>query len=144
MTPCVTKTSEKKEYFRQPTISSRRILVGQGTSGNSSGSTSSTSSSQLSTPHRGGIANFTMEGEDPIIRLPKFHGEGSEDPKKHLFICENIWEAKQIIDEDTKVAHLTITFRNHTLDWFMSLAVNSPQGAPTTIVDVKKELINEF
>jgi hypothetical protein len=27
-TPCVTKTSEEKESFRQPPISSRRILVG--------------------------------------------------------------------------------------------------------------------
>jgi hypothetical protein len=26
----------------------------------------------------------------------------------------------------------------------MSLAINSPQGAHTTITDVKKELINEF
>jgi hypothetical protein len=85
-----------------------------------------------------------MAGVDPTIQLPKFHGEGSEDPEKHLFICENIWAAKQIIDEDTKVVQLAITFKNCALDWFMSLAVNNPQGAPTTITDVKKELINEF
>jgi hypothetical protein len=85
-----------------------------------------------------------MAGTNLTIQLPEFHGEGSEDPEKHLFICENIWEAKQIMDEDTKVAQLAITFRNYALDWFMSLAVNSPQGAPTTIADVKKALINEF
>jgi hypothetical protein len=45
-----------------------------------------------------------MTGHDPTIRLPKFWGEASEDPKNHLFICENIWEAMQIIDEDTKLA----------------------------------------
>jgi hypothetical protein len=44
-TPCVTKKSEKEEPIRQPTIISRRILVGQGTSGKSSGSTNSASSS---------------------------------------------------------------------------------------------------
>jgi hypothetical protein len=37
-----------------------------------------------------------------------------------------------------------ITFRDHALDWYMGLAVNSPQGAPTTVTDVKKVLINEF
>jgi hypothetical protein len=35
-----------------------------------------------------------MEGHDPTIRLPKVKGEELEDPKKHLFICENIWEEK--------------------------------------------------
>jgi hypothetical protein len=85
-----------------------------------------------------------MVGVDPTIRLPEFRGEGSEDPEKHLFICEKIWEAKKITDEDTKVAQLAITFRDRALDWYMGLVVNSPQGAPTTVVDVKKALINEF
>jgi hypothetical protein len=85
-----------------------------------------------------------MSEEDQTIRLLEFHGEGSEDTKKHLFICENIWEGKQIMNEDTKVAQPSITFRNHTLDWYMSLAVNNPQGALTTFADAKKELINEF
>jgi hypothetical protein len=144
-TPCATKTSEEEETFRQQVISGRRILVGCGSSGNSSKSISSTSSSQVSTPHRGGsTTNFTMAGVDPTIRLPEFRGEGSEDPEKHLFICENIWVAKKITDEDTKVAQLAITFRDHTLDWYMGLTVNSPQGAPTTVADVKKALINEF
>jgi hypothetical protein len=29
-----------------------------------------------------------MAGHDPTIRLPEFKGEASEDPEKHLFICE--------------------------------------------------------
>jgi hypothetical protein len=37
-----------------------------------------------------------MTRHDPTIRLPKFKGEASEDPEKHLFICEKIWEAKEI------------------------------------------------
>jgi hypothetical protein len=76
-TPCATKTYEEEEPFRQPKISGRRILIGQGSSGNSSGSTNSTSNSQLSTPHGGSsTTNFTMEGDDPIIWLVEFHGEG--------------------------------------------------------------------
>jgi hypothetical protein len=46
-----------------------------------------------------------MAGHDPTIRLPEFKGEASEDPEKHLFIYEKIWEAKQITDEDTKLVH---------------------------------------
>jgi hypothetical protein len=34
--------------------------------------------------------------------------------------------------------------RDHTLDWYMSLDVNSPPGATRTIADVKRLLINEF
>jgi hypothetical protein len=85
-----------------------------------------------------------MAGADPTLRLPEFCGEGLDDPEKNLFICENIWEAKQITDEDTKVAQLAITFRDRAMEWYMDLTVNSPWGVPTTIVDVKKALINEF
>jgi hypothetical protein len=116
-----------------------------GSSGNSCGSTNLACSSQLSTPCGGGITtHFTMVGADPNIRLPEFHGEGLEDPEKHLYICEKIWEAKQITDEDTKVAQLVITFRDCVVYWYMGLIVKIPQGAPTTIADVKKALINEF
>jgi hypothetical protein len=33
---------------------------------------------------------------------------------------------------------LAITFRDRALDWYMSLDVNSPQGAPKTVAEVKK------
>jgi hypothetical protein len=85
-----------------------------------------------------------MVGAIQTIWLLEFHGEGLEDQKKNLFICEKIWEAKHITDENTKVVQLAIIFRDHTLDWYMGLIVNSPQGSPTTITDVNKELINEF
>jgi hypothetical protein len=85
-----------------------------------------------------------MAGVDPTIILPEFLGKTSEDPEKHLFICEKIWEEKQVIKEDTKVAQLDITFREHTLDWYMSLDVNNQQGAPKIVAEVKKLLINEF
>jgi len=62
----------------------------------------------------------------------------------HLFICDKIWETKKIIDEDTKVVQLEITFRDCALDWYMGLVVKNPIGAPTIIVDVNKKLINEF
>jgi hypothetical protein len=45
-----------------------------------------------------------MAGHDPTTKLPEFKGEATEDPEKNLFICENIWEVKQMTDEDTKLA----------------------------------------
>jgi hypothetical protein len=67
-----------------------------------------------------------------------------EDPEKHLFICENIWEAKQITDEDTKLAQLSIMLRYRELDWYMSIAANSLPGTTRMIGDIKNLLINEF
>jgi hypothetical protein len=67
-----------------------------------------------------------MEGHNPIIRLPEFLGEASEDPKNNLFICEKIWEENQITDEGKKLEHLAITLRDHTLDWYMSMDVKNP------------------
>jgi hypothetical protein len=57
-----------------------------------------------------------MTGHDATIRLPEFKGEASKDPEKHLYICENILEVKQIIYQDTKLSQLAITLRDHTLD----------------------------
>jgi hypothetical protein len=79
-----------------------------------------------------------MEGHDPMIILPKFWGEASEDPEKHLFICEKIWEEKKITYEDTKLVQLEITLRGHALDWYM----NQYQQTYPTIEDLKKDLKN--
>ena len=63
---------------------------------------------------RGSSSAFRMVGHDPTIKLPEFKGEASHDPEKHLFIYEKIWEAKQIIDEDTKFAFIYHTKRPRT------------------------------
>jgi len=85
-----------------------------------------------------------MAGHDPTIRLPKFQGEETEDAKKHLFICAKIWEEKQITDEDTKLAQLVITLRDHALDWYMSLDMNNALGMMRKLENIKQLLINEF
>jgi hypothetical protein len=38
-----------------------------------------------------------------MIRLPEFWGEESEEPEKHLFICEKKWEENKITIEDTNI-----------------------------------------
>jgi hypothetical protein len=85
-----------------------------------------------------------MAGHDPTIILLEFKGEASEDPKKHLLICEKIWEVKQITDEDTKLARLSITLRDSALDQYMILDANILPQTTITIGDIKNLLINEF
>jgi hypothetical protein len=100
--------------------------------------------SQLYTPRGGSSSKFMMEGYDPTIMLPEFKGKASEDLKKNLFICKKIWEAKHIIDEDTKLAQLSITLIDHTMEWYMSLAEKMFPRTIRTIGDINKLLINEF
>jgi hypothetical protein len=40
--------------------------------------------------------------------------------------------------------HLSITLRDRTLDWYMSLVANIPLGTTKIVGDIKKLLINEF
>jgi hypothetical protein len=103
--PCVTNTPKKTSSFRQPKF--REILTARSTSivGATSGGASSSSISQVSTLHGGGSSSvFRKARHNPTIRLLEFRGEATKDPEKHLLICEKIWEAKKITDEDTKLA----------------------------------------
>jgi hypothetical protein len=144
-TPCATSTPERTPVFRQPNFSGRKAKIHGSNQEESNGGATSGSNIQISTPRRGSSSTqFKMVGHDPTIRLPKFRGEASKDPEKHLFICEKIWEAMDITYEDTKIMQLSITLRDHALDWYMSLDVNIPPVVTRTIADVKKLLLNEF
>jgi hypothetical protein len=142
--PCATNTPRRTPPFRQPNFGRRKIVGSKSTQGKTTGGASSGRISQVYTLHGGIILAFRITGHDPTIRLPKFKGEALEDPEKHLFICKKIWEEKYITDKDTKLAQLYIMIRDHALDWYMSLAANSPLGTTKTIGDIKKLLINEF
>jgi hypothetical protein len=142
--PCVTNTPKRTPPFRQPKFRRRKTAKSKFTQGTTTGGASLGSTSQLYTPCGGSSSAFRMAGNDPTIRLPEFKGEASEDTKKHLFICEKIWEEKQITDEDTKLPKLPITLRDHALDWYISLATKHPPGTTRMIVDINKLLINEF
>jgi hypothetical protein len=60
---------------------------------------------------------ITMVGIDNTLRMVEFHGVGSEDPEKHLFLCETICTVKNVQDEATKIAQLSMTFIGHALLW---------------------------
>jgi hypothetical protein len=114
--PCVTNTPKRTPTFRQLKFGRSPTIGSTSTQGATTGGARLGSTSQVSTPHRGSISTFRMEGHEPTIRLPKFRGETTEDPTKHFFICQKIWEEKQITDEDTKIAQLAITLRDCSLD----------------------------
>ena len=48
------------------------------------------------------------------IKLPVFKGTGSEDPEQFWFLCEAVWTAKSILDQDTKRAQLVTSFRDRS------------------------------
>jgi hypothetical protein len=131
--PCATNTPKRTPPFRQPKFRRSQTTRSTYTQGTTIGGASLGSSS-----------TFRMVGHNPTIRLPKFRGEAIEDPKKHLFICAKIWEAKQITNEDKKLAQLAITLRDCALDWYMSLDTNNALGMTRTLTDIKKLLINDF
>ena len=56
-------------------------------------------------------------GDD--MKLPVFKGSRLEDPKQHWFLCEVVWSAKKVIDDDINMAQLTTTFKDRMLNWFM-------------------------
>jgi hypothetical protein len=145
VTPCATSTPERTRMSRQLNFSGRRMIGKKSSQGESTGGAISCSNSKISTPRRGcSSTQFKMEGRDPMIRLPEFQREASKDPEKHVFICEKIWDAKKIKDEDTKIAQLAIMLRNPALDWYMSLDVTNPPGVTRTIPDMKIILLNDF
>ena len=37
------------------------------------------------------------------IKLPMFKGTGLEDPGQHWFVCKEVWNVKEFIDEDIKM-----------------------------------------
>jgi hypothetical protein len=76
------------------------------------------------------------------MRLPIFRGDGSEDPDQHWFLCEVVWNIKNITDEAVKRNQLSTTLRDHELSWYMKLVQGLAQ--PNPLNEIKKTLIAEF
>jgi hypothetical protein len=55
------------------------------------------------------------------MRLPIFRGDGSEDPNQHWFLCEAIWNIKNVTNEAIKITQFSTTLRDHALSWYMKL-----------------------
>ena len=77
-------------------------------------------------------------GDD--MKLPVFKGTRLKDPEQHWFLCEAVWNVKQVIDIDIQMAHLTTTIRDRVLNQFMKYS----NGQNRTLAQVKVALIAEF
>jgi hypothetical protein len=51
------------------------------------------------------------------MRLPIFRGDGSEDPNQHWFLCEVVWNIKNVTDEVV----IRTQFGDRALSWYMKL-----------------------
>jgi hypothetical protein len=49
------------------------------------------------------------------MRLPIFMGDASEDPDHHWFLCEAVWNIKNVTDEAVKRTQFSKTLRGRTL-----------------------------
>jgi len=65
-----------------------------------------------------------------MLRMPVFHGDGSEDPEQQLFVCKAIWATKQVQDEASQIAQLTTTFRDDAFKWCMKYQRTALVGPP--------------
>lgn len=72
--------------------------------------------------------------------LPRFFGDGADDPSRHCRTCVTIWEANGITDEDVWLKAFLATLRGIAIDWYTDL----PSSARTTWKDMKKAFEEGF
>ena len=70
------------------------------------------------------------------MRLPIFRGDGSEDPEHHWFLCEVVWNIKQVTDEAVKRAQFSTTLRDHALSWYMKFVKGTVQPKPLNAIKI--------
>ena len=66
--------------------------------------------------------------------LPIF--EGDEDPRRHWFICETIWSANDVDNEDKQMHQFAARLRKRALTWYMNFT--------STEVHTKAQIKSEF
>ena len=78
------------------------------------------------------------------MKLPIFNGNGLEEPEKHWFLCESIWTVRQVQDSIVKSAHMIMTFRVHSLDWYMMFYVLLGGTRQNSLDQIHNGFIDEF
>ena len=78
------------------------------------------------------------------MKLPMFHGNGTDDPEHYWFLCEVVWTAIQTTDEDVKKGQLATTLWDRALDWYMRFIQVLEGTAVNTLDDIQKGLLEEF
>jgi hypothetical protein len=76
------------------------------------------------------------------MRLPNFRGYGPEDIDQHWFLCEFLWNIKNVTNKVVKRTQFSTTLRDHALSWYMKLVQGIAQPKPLN--EIKNALIVEF
>ena len=50
--------------------------------------------------------------------------EGEEDPRRHWFIYERMWDVVDVIDEDKQITQFASALRKRALTWYMNFTEN--------------------
>jgi hypothetical protein len=87
----------------------------------------STITSSSTYTQTGNLGNLGISMADEM-RLPIFRGDGSEDPDQHWFLCEAVWNIKNVIDEAVKRTQFSTTLRDRALRWYMKLVQGIAQA----------------
>ena len=83
-----------------------------------------------------------MVGDE--MKLPIFHGNRTDDPEQYWLLCEAVWTARQIVDDDIKKIQFATTLKGRALDWYMRF-MQVPQGAAEkTLNEIREGLFEEF
>jgi hypothetical protein len=88
--------------------------------------------------HSGTLGRY-MEDE---MRLPIYRGDGFEDLDQYWFLCEVVWNIKNVTDEAFKRTQFSTTLRDHALSWYMKLVQGLAQPKPLN--HIKNALIVDF
>ena len=78
------------------------------------------------------------------MKLPLFHGNVTNDPKKYSFLCEVIQTSQQAVDDDVKKIQLETTLRGRALEWFMRFTWIPQGGIAKTLDEIQTWLFEEF
>lgn len=73
-------------------------------------------------------------------KLPKFTGDGKEDPVRHCCTCKTIWSANGVTDQDEWVQQFPTTLREDAIDWYSDV----DKQKLATWANLQKEFKEEF
>lgn len=75
-----------------------------------------------------------------FTRYLEFSGQGNEDVEQHQYLCEEIWRARQTLN-DTKLIESQTTLRERKLFWFIKW---STMHKNPTIYEAYQNFVQEF
>ena len=60
------------------------------------------------------------------VHIPTYEGE--EDPRQHGFVCERMWDAADVTNDDKKITQFVGAPRKRALTWYMNFTENQARS----------------